>query len=163
MWGGRLSVCFTCLAGLELERLRVTCLCSYSEDCGHCDHDEQLGEGLGEYGGAHEARFGVLAVCQALCAERDDGVDDEGVAGDSAEGYGDAFRSSHHLVEAPCGASCEDGVGEVESGESGNELRFVQYRRGVGGAHESKEQAHEGNHRGIAHGAYSFVGLLALR
>ncbi len=163
MWGGRLSVCFACLARLELERLHVTCLCSYSEDCSHGDHDEQLGEGLGEYGGAHEARFGVPVVRQALCAERDDGVDDEGVAGDGAEGYGDAFRSAHHLAEAPCGDSCEDCVGEVESGESGNELCLVEHRRGVGGAHESKEQAHEGNHRGIAHGAYSFVGLLALR
>jgi len=29
-------------------------LCSDPEDCGHGDHDEQFGEGLGEYGGAHE-------------------------------------------------------------------------------------------------------------
>lgn len=163
MWGGRLSICFARLAGLGLEILHATCLCSDPEDCGHGDHDEQLGEGLGEYGGAHEVRFGVPVVCQALCAERDDGVDDEGVAGDPAEGYGDALRSAHYLAEAPCGASCEDCVGEVESGESGDELRFVQYRRGVGGAHERKEQAHEGNHRGITHGAYAFVGLLALR
>lgn len=163
MWGGRLSVRFACLAGLELERLRVTCLCSDPEDCGHGDHDEQLGEGLSEYSGAHEAHFGVPVVCQALCAERDDGVDDEGVAGDRTEGYGDALRSSHHLAEAPGGTSCEDCVGEVESGESGNELCLVEHRRSVGGTYERKEQAHEGNHRGIAHGAYAFVGLLTLR
>lgn len=75
------------MAGLGLEILHATYLCSDSEDCGHGDHDEQLGESLGEYGGAHEAHFGVPVVCQALCAERDDGVDDEGVAGDRTEGY----------------------------------------------------------------------------
>lgn len=39
-----------CLVGLGLESLCCAFLCSDPEDCGHGDH----GEGLGEYGGAHE-------------------------------------------------------------------------------------------------------------
>ena len=162
MWGGRLSI-FLGVPGLGSLCGIFSVLKRCPEDCGHGDHDEQFGEGLGEYGSAHELCFGIPVVCQALCTERYDGVDDEGVAGDGTEGYGDTFCSAHGSTQEPCGDSCEDGVGEVESGESGNELRFVQYCRGVGGAHERKEQAHEGNHCGIAHTAYAFVGLLALR
>ena len=36
-----------CLVGLGLESLCCAFLCSDPEDCGHGDHDEQFGEGLG--------------------------------------------------------------------------------------------------------------------
>lgn len=137
MWGGRLSMFGARGLGSLCGAFSVLKRCP--EDRGHGDHAEQFGEGLGEYGSAHELCFGVPAVRQALCTERYDGVDDEGVAGDGAEGYGDTFRSAHHSAKEPCSDSCEDGVGKVESGESGNELRLVQYRRGVGGAHEGKK------------------------
>ena len=43
-----------CLVGLGLESLCCAFLCSDPEGRGHSDHDEQFGEGLVEYGGAHE-------------------------------------------------------------------------------------------------------------
>ena len=85
MWGGRLSICLE-VPGFREPLRYFSGLKRCPEDRGHGDHDEQFGEGLGEYGCTHEFCFGVAVVCQTLCTERYDGVDDEGVAGDGAEG-----------------------------------------------------------------------------
>ena len=64
MWGGRLSMFGARGLGSLCGAFSVLKRCP--EDRGHGDHAEQFGEGLGEYGSAHELCFGVPAVRQAL-------------------------------------------------------------------------------------------------